>query len=193
MSTDSKLESALHYHKIDQLLPYYFDDSEGWEWNTKIDYAFLTEEGRYVYVELKDSELNSVKTYRTATNNLINKCERHQLHLPSPSHDRASSALWRYNRKGSRDNVIKNAFNHSAVQQQIINETLKEDDIQFLVVFANPPATVEYRKKHIPYKLYYWQRYGLKVMSLDEFRKQSQNWISLDSLPSSKEIRESIH
>lgn len=127
-----------------------FFDKEDTEFHAKPDYKHPE---LNIYVEVKDSSLNS-KTSKRMAENAYRRIDPYRL-AKSPTYYQ-----------------IKNQWNHSAAKQSIVQHTLGGAD-RFIVVFTGKPdsKTLELIEKH-----------GLHAYSLDKFSLYMSMWKLFNTL-----------
>lgn len=145
----------------DQKFPFTFYDKEDTPFKAKPDLILTNTDGRTVYVELKAHHLNTVTTTRTSENALRRQCNYRGLPIAG-NHNDLSFRLWQ---AGHHKDCLNFGWNHSGRKHQIVNNTLKQHQLDYLVVMPTNSKLIN----GTPFKIHYQTKYNLKVITQKEF------------------------
>ena len=159
-------------HLIQQVpIPYELQDYENTPFIAECDGLFLnTLTGRLTYVEFKPNTVNTVKTIRTSTNTLKNRC-RHFGVSDEGSYSTLSNRLHNLSRE-ARNQSILNAWSNSVHKQKITSEVLKDHGHDFLLIFkSHDLAKLKLNKRSCTLEDYYQVKYAINAMYLNDFEQ----------------------
>lgn len=157
----SKIEARFIEFKHEKYLPINFVDSTNKPFRAKSDVLLLdTTDGSLVYVELKESGLNSKKTIQSSENVLRAQCKYRRLSQEG-DHNILSARLWR---AGWPQDCLNFGWNHSVYKHALVAKQLDEHDIRYLLVFSTHEPYVGKAQK--PFKVAY-QSKGIREVLLE--------------------------
>lgn len=164
----SKIEALIQaagYQLAEVDLPITFHDKDGHEFHAKSD-AVMVKDGRITVIEFKVGTLNPKTCIASCKNALLAQCNYHQLNVPveKVTHSSLSARLWL---SGHYKDCLLHAWNHSRVKQKLVNDGLKEVDIDFMVVFTDHPIKIKKGRSMVYFQLFY----PFTTMTWHEFRE----------------------
>jgi hypothetical protein len=150
----SSIEERFKDFKYQKSLKIELKDSNGFSFGAKPDIAFVdTYTGLIWLAELKEHELNSIKTIATSQNNLLKRALFLGFYVNATmSHSRLSGLLW-----NAKDwaYCLKNGWNHSKYKHGIISKALQTHDIKYAVIFSEHSPCIGEGRQEKAFKIHY--------------------------------------